>query len=88
VTALLEYLDQENHFYANYALKLHQNSGIILDSFTPSLYIPKIIPRIPKVYTNIAKVYDCIEQTISVVGGIFYGCRIQLIPKWSYKHVN
>ena len=23
----------ENYFYANYALKLHQNSGIILDSY-------------------------------------------------------
>jgi len=39
VTALLEHLDQENHFYANYALKLHQNSRIILDSFTPSLFL-------------------------------------------------
>ena len=28
-------------FYANYALKLHQNSGIILDSFAPSLF-PKL----------------------------------------------
>ena len=28
-----------NHFYANYALKLLQNSGIILDSFTPSLFL-------------------------------------------------
>ena len=25
-------------FLCNYALKLHQNSGIILDSFTPSLF--------------------------------------------------
>jgi len=39
VTALLEYLDLENHFYANYALKLYQNSRIILDSFTPSLFL-------------------------------------------------
>ena len=41
VTALLEYLDLENHFYANYALKLHQNSGIIV--FYP-IIIFKIIP--------------------------------------------
>ena len=43
MTALLEYLDlenpRENHFYANYALKLLQKSGIILDFFTPSLFL-------------------------------------------------
>ena len=36
---MTEYLNLENHFYANYALKLLQNSGIILDSFTPSLFL-------------------------------------------------
>ena len=84
MTALLEYLDQENHFLCpEIASKFWNNSWFIYP-----IIIPKIIPRIPKVYTNIAKVCDCIEQTISVAGGIFYGCRIQLIPKWSYNHVN
>ena len=39
MTALSEYVDLENYFYANYALKLHQNSRIILDSFTSSLFL-------------------------------------------------
>ena len=42
-------VSRSNYFYANYASQLHQNSGIILDSFTLSLF-PKLFKhnsRIP-----------------------------------------
>jgi len=38
VNALLEYLDLI-FYYANYTLKLYQNAGIMLNSFTPSLFM-------------------------------------------------
>ena len=45
------------YFYANYALKLHQNAGIMLNSFTPSLF-PKLFghnSRIPINFHTLTK---------------------------------
>ena len=51
MTILLEYLDLENHFNANYAQKLHQNSGLIPHSFTPPLF-PKLFQHNSRTHTD------------------------------------